>query len=241
MKYKLGNPEGMTMDQIIDLGNNEHFSKLTCSIIPTIDYWKDENNKILTDLINKDCDICFEYPVSSISKATSSYTDIMLISGDTAIAVESKWNEPTGCLCENQNSKRKDEVQRHWIGIISKFLNKSLFLEDFSKIEYQLLHRTASACSLDKKYCKIVYQIFYVNTLKDSFVNEIKKIQALLADQRIEFYVDAVKIEFTVIYETLLKEISKLDKTDRINKIKSTIKENELFKFSEENLYKIEL
>ena len=33
MKYKLGNPQGMTMNQIIDLGNNEHFSKLTCSII----------------------------------------------------------------------------------------------------------------------------------------------------------------------------------------------------------------
>ena len=46
VKYILGNPNGMTMNQIIELGNNEHFSKLTCSIIPTIDYWKNLNNKM---------------------------------------------------------------------------------------------------------------------------------------------------------------------------------------------------
>ena len=145
MKYKLGNPQGMTMNQIIDLGNNEHFSKLTCSIIPTVDYWKNPENKILTKLMNEKCDICFEYPVSSIPFATASYTDVMLISDNIAMAVESKWTEPIGALCKRQKAKRKDQVQSHWINIINDYLEKKFTLEQFKEIEYQLLHRVASA------------------------------------------------------------------------------------------------
>ena len=61
MRYILGNPVGMTIEQVIELGNNEHFSKLTCSIIPTVDYWKNLSNKILTEIIPDDYNICFEY------------------------------------------------------------------------------------------------------------------------------------------------------------------------------------
>lgn len=126
----------MTIEQIIELGNNEHFSKLTCSIIPTIDYWKNLSNKILTDIIADDYNICFEYPVKSIKNATSSYTDIMLISDKACIAIESKWTENIG---------------------------KDLIIEEFSEIEYQLLHRVVSACSLNKDNCIVTYLIFYIS------------------------------------------------------------------------------
>src|SRR5450759_1404932 len=140
MRYILGNPAGMTIEQVIELGNNEHFSKLTCSIIPTIDYWKDLSNKILTEIIPDDYNICFEYPVKSIKRAKSSYTDVMLISDKTNIAIESKWTEKIGDYCKDHKSKRKDEVQLHWISIISRFIGKDLRIEQFSDIEYQLLH-----------------------------------------------------------------------------------------------------
>ena len=79
MLYFLGSPSGITIEEFVDLGNNEHFSKLTCSVLPTVDYWKNMNNQISTNIIAEDYNICFEYPVKSIKKAKASYTDVMLI------------------------------------------------------------------------------------------------------------------------------------------------------------------
>lgn len=236
MRYILGNPLGMTIDQVIELGNIEHFSKLTCSIIPTIDYWKNLSNKILTDIIADDYNICFEYPVKSIKNATSSYTDIMLISDKTNIAIESKWTEKIGDYCKNQKSKRKNEVQQHWINIISKYIDKALIIEQFSDIEYQLLHRVASACSLNRDNCIVTYQIFYKDLLSDSFIKEIVKLISILDSKKIRFYVDSVKLDFTDTYLILSDEIKDLSKKKRIDKIKDTIKQNDLFIFSDESL-----
>jgi len=240
MKYIFGSPLGMTIDQIIDLGNNEHFSKLSCSILPTIDYWKNLHNRIISVIIPGVTDICFEYPVKSIPNAISSYTDVMLISHDTAVAVESKWTENIGMLCKNQKAVRKDEVQLHWIGIISKYINQELTLTQFSDIEYQLLHRVTSACSLGKVGCKVVYQIFYENDHKDDFIIEIDKIQKVLNTEKIVFYVDLVQLDYTASHKTLEKEISLLnkppDKSARVDLIKSTIKKDILFSFIKEDL-----
>ena len=120
------------------------------------------SNKILTDIIADDYNICFEYPVKSIKNATSSYTDIMLISDKACIAIESKWTENIGDYCKNQKSKRKYEVQQHWINIISKYIGKDLIIEEFSEIEYQLLHQVASACSLNKDNCIVTYFIYTI-------------------------------------------------------------------------------
>jgi len=239
MKYILGNPEGVNIYQIIDIGNNEHFSKLTCSIIPTIDYWKNLNNRVLTDIAVNDYNICFEYPVKSILKAKSSYTDIMLISDNLNIAIESKWNEKIGNYCKNHKAKQKDQVQQHWIDIISKYIKKDLDLEQFQNIEYQLLHRVASACSLKKDNCIVVYQIFYDNKLSESFKKEIQKIISILDSPKIKFYVNSLKIEYKNTYINLQKEIQGTDKKERIIKIKNAIKKHFLFDFKEESIVQV--
>jgi hypothetical protein len=239
MKYFIGNPLGLTMEQVIELGNNEHFSKLTCSIIPTIEYWKNLNNKILTDIIVEDYDICFEYPVKSIKNAKSSYTDVMLIADKTNIAIESKWTESIGVYCKDQKAERKNEVQEHWINIISKYINKNLSIVQFANIEYQLLHRVASACSLNKENCIVTYQIFYTGTKNTSFENEIVKLNSILQSPRIRFYMDYVKIDFTDTYQKLIEDIKNLDKQDRIGKIKVAMKRNNLFTFSDEMLQQL--
>lgn len=239
MKYILGNAEGMNIEQVIELGNNEHFSKLTCSVIPTIDYWKNADNKMLTAITADDFTICFEYPVRSIKKAKSSYTDLMLISDKINIAIESKWTEKIGVYCKNQKAKRKNEVQKHWIDIISKYIGKELFLDQFSDIEYQLLHRVASACSLNKDNCIVAYQIFYNDLFQDSFLKEIKKIMLILNSSRIKFYVNSIKIEYRDSYDILSNEIETLYKKARIEKIKNTLKRKNLFVFSNELIFQL--
>lgn len=239
MRYIIGNPDGNSIEQVIELGNNENFSKLTCSIIPTIEYWKKLDNKILTDILDNDYSICFEYPVKSIENAKSSYTDVMLISEDTNIAIESKWNEKTSYSCKNHKAKRKHKVQEHWISIISNYIGKDLKIEQFKDIEYQLLHRVASACSLNKKNCIVVYQIFYEVELSLEYIKEINKIIVILDSPKIKFYINSVKIESTKNYSTLSMKIKTADKKERIAKIKNTIKKNKLFSFSNESLYRL--
>lgn len=236
MKYFLGNPTGVTLNQVIDSGNLEHFSKLTCSIIPTINYWRNLNNKIITDIFSGDYDICFEYPVKSITGEKSSYTDVMLISSQANIAIESKWNEKRGPYCRNQKAKRKNEVQRHWLNIISSYIGKELKQEEFGDIEYQLLHRVASACSLNKKNCVVVYQIFYTNNLSKSFEKEIEKLKSRLKTDKIKFYLNSVKIQNNKYYEKLSEEIKNLNRQEKIDKIKNVIKRKNLFDFTEEKL-----
>ena len=236
MKYFLGNPSGVTFDQVIEAGNSEHFSKLTCSIIPTVNYWRNLNNKIITEISSDDYAVCFEYPVRSIKGAKSSYTDVMLVSSETNICVESKWNEKKGVYCKNHQAKMKDEVQRHWLAIISNYIGKKLMQEDFNDIEYQLLHRVASACSLNKSNCVVVYQIFYTNNLSKSFVKEIAKIKSLLNTEKIKFYINSVKIQNNEAYTKLFEEIKLLDRSKKIDRIKNEIKRRDLFNIVDEDL-----
>lgn len=239
MLYFLGSPSGITIEEFVDLGNNEHFSKLTCSVLPTVDYWKNMNNQISTNIIAEDYNICFEYPVKSIKKAKASYTDVMLISKNTSIAVESKWTEDVGFYCKDQKSERRDLVQRHWINMISSYIGKELKLQQFEDIEYQLLHRVASACSLNKENCIVVYQIFHNDKQRDCFINEIHKLISVLGNTRIKFYIDTVKIDFTDEYNNLYFIIKDMTKKERAEIIKETIKRDNLFVFSNESLIQL--
>jgi hypothetical protein len=236
MKYFLGNPTGVTFDQIIDAGNSEHFSKLTCSIIPTINYWKNPANRITNTFFNNDFNICFEYPVKSIKGEKSSFTDVMLISSKTNVAIESKWRENTGFYCIDHKAKQKNEVQSHWIKMISNYIGKDLNLEDFKNIEYQLLHRVASACSLRNEKCIVVYQIFYERRLKKNFRKEIEKLKSLLGTEKIQFYLNPIEIQANKNYEALENEIKMLPRLDKIDKIKKVLKRKKLFHFNKEEL-----
>lgn len=235
MNYYFGDPLRKDIYQIIKLSDSKHFSKVTCSLLPTVEYWKNRN-LINETLINETFDVCFEYPVSSIKNATASYTDVMLISKNICLAVESKWNENKGITCNKHNAKRKDEVQKHWIKIINDYLGTTLELKDFGEIEYQLLHRVASACSLNKERCVIVYQIFYNKQLKNTFEKEILKFLKIINSKNIDFYTCSVKVEFTKSYQELKEEIADKSREERVQLIKDKISKNTLFLFSDENL-----
>lgn len=238
MNYYFGDPLRKDIYQIIELSDSKHFSRLTCSLLPTVEYWKN-HNKITKELITENFDICFEYPVSSIKNATSSYTDVMLISKNICVAIESKWTENKGVACNKHKAIRKDDVQKHWINIINEYLGTTLELKDFGEIEYQLLHRVASACSLNKERCVIVYQIFYENQLKNTFEKEIIKFLKITNSKKIDFYTCSVKIDFTESYQELKEEVTNKSREEKVQLIKDKISKNILFRFGDENLKQI--
>lgn len=75
--------------------------------------------------------------------------------------------------------------------------------------------------------------------MRANIINEIVKIKSILDITKIKFYVDSVKIDFTDTYLRLRNEIKDLNKKTKIDKIKDTIKQNDLFTFSNESLYQL--
>lgn len=243
MVYNFGNPNGMSIDEIIDLSSNEHFSKITCSLLPTIDYWKNIENRVMSLLKENDYKLCFEFPVKSIPCAKSSYTDLMIVSEKTNIAVESKWNEKIGqsCIKWRRTKERGEEVIKNWLGYISKYTRINYSLKEFEDIEYQILHRVASSCSLNKEKCVVLYQLFYEDNKKKDYIEQLSKMKLRVRSELIHFYIHNVKIEKKDKYYALEKEIKNRSKNEKVDLIKNTLKRFKLFSFDDREIYEITL
>ncbi len=239
MCYSTGNQTRLTFDQIIDQANDNHLSRLTCSMVPTYDYWRFLGNKILSQLMKVPCNICFEYPVDSLPGCPASYTDVMLIAPETAVAVESKWTENVSYHCHKHTSSQRIQLMEHWLRLIQPYTSKNLHVSDIDDIEYQLLHRTASACSLNKPNCIVLYQIFYIESITSAFHAEISKLKNLLAPSNIRFFIDEVKIKPNILYNGLSASIAQLSDNEKAFKIKNVLKSHGLFDILNENIYEL--
>jgi hypothetical protein len=86
---------------------------------------------------------------------SASRTDVMLIDGDRAVAIEAKWTEPryeeVGVwLNQGADPKNRVEVMRGWLSLLQNHASKKLELDDFTSAVYQMVHRAASACAIGK-------------------------------------------------------------------------------------------
>ena len=239
MSYNDGKQPKKSFADIIDNASNDHLSRLTCSMVPTFDYWRSLSNKVLTDIMKSTCNICFEYPVESIPRGKNSFTDVMLISDDTVVAVESKWTESTSVYCKDHTSTRRIELMNHWLDMIKPFTETNLSVIDLDDIEYQLLHRTASACSLNKANTNVVYQLFYEGNLNLAFHYEILKLKNLLSPTTINFYINTVEITPNSFHNALSSRILNLSLEDKAKEIKKALKQYPLFTFKKETINKI--
>ena len=82
----------------------------------------------------------------------ASHTDVMLIAGRRACAVEAKWTEPPyptvgKWLGAEPYSLNKLAVLNGWLSLLQPHGNRNLQLHDFLDVTYQTVHRAASACA----------------------------------------------------------------------------------------------
>lgn len=232
--FHLGNPVGLEFDQLIDIMSDKEFMNLTRSTIPLLDYWRkpEERVKHLGDGLSLDLSpakICFEYPVQSISKATASYTDIMIDTKDVAIAIEGKWTEPQYETVKTwkKKTKRHDEVLNHWLRFINPKLNSSNSLID--NITYQLLHRTASACSLRKVKTLVIYQVFYEQECPIHYGNDMNSLKKLVEDYAdVSFNVAPIRICKSDAYTKLIDLLPR-GVADKSQFVRQALKKGGLF------------
>jgi hypothetical protein len=108
----------------------------------------------------------FEFPVHvRRGRGKPSFTDLLILGENVAIAVEAKFTEPPyqdvrSWLGPTPTSNRI-AVLEGWLELLRKVTACRMERADVLNLPYQLIHRTASACSLaDVRRRIVVYQTF---------------------------------------------------------------------------------
>jgi hypothetical protein len=131
----------------------------------------------------------FEYLVG-VQKGSGkpSQTDLMLIAAATAMAIEAKYTEPhyDPVYKWRNDSKNRIKVLEGWLNLIGAITGKFATIEDVDHIEYQMIHRLASACYPKVKNRMLIYQLFDVDEARmrkySSELSELKQIVGINFD-----------------------------------------------------------
>lgn len=250
-KYYFGNPDGVNFNTLIDMSNIYDFSKIDCSTVKLLDYWRDYEKVLsvikenLGVLINN-YKICFEYPVKSIGRAKASFTDIMIFTDDYLLGIEAKYKENRYDSCrkwidKGKNSDIREKVLNHWIGIMNKNLDCKIELNDIMELEYQLIHRTASVCYEKRNKYYVLYQKFYKgNEAKLKQKEDLKKLKNIIKNNKIRFAIQFIKFKDSEHYENIKASISNdLNIFDKSEIIKSILKNKSLIEVLNDNEFVI--
>ena len=254
-----GKPEAYTFADIVQQVPDSEFNNLTRSTIPLLSYWNNPE-EVIQHILEEIAPytpmskLCVEYPVSSgggIGKA--SMTDIMFISDPISIAIEGKWNEPryktVGSWLDKGNRQNREMVLQGWINHIQPNSNNPLENDTFANAVYQMVHRTASVCSLGKhsKQVAVIYQIFgladeHVVDYKQDLIDFVKMISP---QPQLRFWLHTVKMDLLPRYNQLQDEfeasnnVDEEDLEERASLIREAIMEGVLFDFIDEELKEI--
>ncbi len=185
-----GSPVTSFADLLKQYGDGELASPRR-STVPLLSYWRHPDARLqefasaLGLPIGAGAELHFEYhvPVQQ-GRGKASCTDLLLRSGDVAVAVEAKWTEPRYETVETwlggQASGNRSDVLNGWLGLLSARGDNPLTPEAVSELPYQLIHRAASACHPKASARWLVYHIFSNGAASDEYKDDLTMLKPLL-------------------------------------------------------------
>jgi hypothetical protein len=224
----------------------DEFESLHRSTVPLLSLLEHEQpvvSSLLRDLgIPTGYNLHLEYKVKPPKcNDRASYTDLMVISGESALAVEAKWLEPRyetvgKWLTKGSKPLNRRDVLTGWLSVLQKHAMRELHMEDFSEAVYQMVHRAASACATGKMP-KLAYLVFKCPTAeqrrakKPSIHDDLTNLWNLLGNPKgFPFYLVDVPLSTTPAFE----KIAPLPKghKETVPLVKAALSgSNRLFKF----------
>lgn len=221
---------------------------LTRSTLPLLAYWKYPNHalKQLGLLITKSA-ICLEYPVPTLEPAdTPSLSDLVILNSEQSVIIEAKWHElPYKSVKERLeigNYEKSLNVINHWLSLIQPFAKNTLAATYVVSIDYQVLHRCASACSMAmkrKNNAKLVYQVFTDEETNhhSHYKNELEKLIRIIQPKScLKIFLQTIQIDsFSETYQGLLESGHRR----HAFKIRQALIQNDLFQFKNEILLEL--
>jgi hypothetical protein len=141
------------------------------STVPLVDYRREPEARLadmwrrigcrLTD--RAELHFEFQVPVQA-GRGKPSYTDLMILSDDIAVAIEAKFTEPryetVGDWLLRAPTANRGDVLNGWLSAIGAVTGTPITREAVSDVPYQMLHRTASVCCVNRSKRFVVYQVF---------------------------------------------------------------------------------
>jgi len=141
------------------------------STVPHLAYWSKPDERLvemekMSGLpLHSEPVLAFEYTVPPAKgQGKASHTDLMVISSQAAVGMEAKYTEGDYDLVSawlgEPPSENKKLVLQYWLDLISSATGCSLTVEQVIDCTYQLVHRTASVCSVRAEKRAVVYHCF---------------------------------------------------------------------------------
>lgn len=156
MGFFWGRPQLLPIATVVNRYKSTEFSSPARSTLPLLSLLKDDEPFLKALLgsmdMRGDSNLCLEYtvkPRKGIGKV--SCTDLMVISGGSALAIEAKWTEGRyetvkSWLQKGSGSSNRQTVLDGWLGLLQQHSTLPLNPASFSDAVYQMVHRAASAC-----------------------------------------------------------------------------------------------
>jgi hypothetical protein len=226
---------------VIGLLDAGAFASPTRSTLPLLDYWREPEAR-LHDLgkalgwpLLPSADLTFEFQVPvREGRGKPSFTDLMIVTPDCALAIEAKYTEPRyetvhewlGCV----PTRNREAVLQGWIRHVESATACRVNKEAVHALPYQLIHRTASVCSVARPARAVIYQVFG-DTVSSHYARDLAMLaHALPGNHQLRFYVMSVAVHPS---PGLMRLSARDDTTDRAARIRSAMLEGPLFAFGD--------
>lgn len=179
--------------ELLDSVPDDALNSPTRSVVPLLDFWRDPEIRLRelgTTLgleLQSPLDLIFEYSVPvQRGRGKASFTDLMVLSEDSAIAVEAKYTEPeyesVASWLGREATDNRVAVLDGWLCLINGRTASALSRENVLNLPYQLVHRAASACFPTKAKTALVYLVFGGNP-RSHYSRHLAQFTSLLAGQ----------------------------------------------------------
>jgi hypothetical protein len=162
-----------SFEEVVASYSAREFDSPRRSTVLLLDFWRsfdyavEKFGKLICADFSHHFRLHFEYsvPVQAGKSKKASYTDLMIVDSSHAIGLEAKYMEPPYPIVSSWIKEGPDEQNRRkilggWLSLIQSVTDVSLTFDDVCSLPYQLIHRTASVCSVPSTSRYIVYQIF---------------------------------------------------------------------------------
>ncbi len=149
----------------------ETFASPLRSTVPLLDFWRvpelrlEEFSRTIGIERIDSAKLFFEFPVPvRRGRGKPSFTDLLILGENVAIAVEAKFTEPpyqdVRSWLGPTPTVNRIAVLEGWLELAREVTGCRMERADVPDLPYQLIHRTASACSLEAPRRIVVYQTF---------------------------------------------------------------------------------
>jgi hypothetical protein len=252
MRLYFGQPAPVDFQTLVFQFPQADFQNLTRSTIPLLCYWRN-TEEVLSHLLKvvfgkkgaPSGDLCFEYPVKSAGRNMPSFTDVMYVTEDLALGIEGKSTEPMYETVEQwlqagQKPENRRRVLQHWLSLIRRRTGM-VMEEEILGCVYQMVHRTASVCSLSRKECAVAYQVFHVEERTIEYQEYLARLsQAITAGGKVGIWLHEIEAKTTDFFHQTQQTLNQAKSiSDKAGIVRSAIMSGRLFSFTESGLQRI--